>query len=59
MWVEVTSWKENLIRGCLESEPTNVPNLHGGQVLKSGRETLLITFEGMPTGEQKEIPRAH
>jgi len=34
MWVEVTSWKGNLIRGTLESEPASVPDLHGGQVIE-------------------------
>jgi uncharacterized protein YegJ (DUF2314 family) len=34
MWVEITSWKGNLIRGTLENQPFNVPNLHGGQVVE-------------------------
>jgi len=34
MWVEVTSWKGNLIRGTLENQPFNVPNLHAGQVVE-------------------------
>lgn len=31
MWVEVTSWKGDQIRGLLRNEPFNIPNLHAGQ----------------------------
>jgi uncharacterized protein YegJ (DUF2314 family) len=34
MWVEITSWKGNLIRGTLENEPFNVPGLHRGQIVE-------------------------
>jgi uncharacterized protein YegJ (DUF2314 family) len=34
MWVEITFWKGNLIRGTLENEPFNIPDLHGGQVVE-------------------------
>jgi len=34
MWVEVNSWKGNLIRGTLENQPFNVPDLHAGQVVE-------------------------
>jgi uncharacterized protein YegJ (DUF2314 family) len=34
MWVEITSWKGSLIRGTLENQPFNVPDLHAGQVVE-------------------------
>jgi len=34
MWVEVTFWKGNLIRGTLQNEPYKIPDLHGGQVVE-------------------------
>jgi len=34
MWVEITSWKGNLIRGILENDPFNVPELHAGQIVE-------------------------
>jgi uncharacterized protein YegJ (DUF2314 family) len=34
MWVEITNWKGNLIRGTLENQPFNVPDLHAGQVVE-------------------------
>jgi uncharacterized protein YegJ (DUF2314 family) len=34
MWVEITSWKGNLIRGTLENEPFNIPTLHRGQIVE-------------------------
>lgn len=34
MWVEVTFWKGNLIRGTLQNEPYNIPDLHSGQVVE-------------------------
>jgi uncharacterized protein YegJ (DUF2314 family) len=34
MWVEITFWKGNLIRGTLENEPFNIPGLRGGQVVE-------------------------
>jgi uncharacterized protein YegJ (DUF2314 family) len=33
MWVEVTSWQGDEIRGLLKNEPFNIPNLHGGQIV--------------------------
>lgn len=34
MWVEVTSWDGDAIGGLLKNEPANIPNLHGGQMVK-------------------------
>ena len=50
MWVEVTSWKGNLIRGTLESEPTNVPNLHGDQVIEVWQGDVVDYLRGYADG---------
>jgi uncharacterized protein YegJ (DUF2314 family) len=34
MWVEVTAWNGNVIRGILDNTPEEVPNLHAGQVVE-------------------------
>jgi uncharacterized protein YegJ (DUF2314 family) len=34
MWVEITSWKGNVIRGILENEPVNISDLHSGQIVE-------------------------
>lgn len=38
MWVEVSSWKDGNIKGLLENDPFNVPNLHAGQVVEVRQE---------------------
>jgi len=50
MWVEVTSWKGSLIRGTLESEPTNVPGLHGGQVIEIWQGDVVDYLRGYSDG---------
>jgi uncharacterized protein YegJ (DUF2314 family) len=40
MWVEVTSWKNNEIKGLLQNDPSNVPNLHSGQVVDVRQEEV-------------------
>jgi len=59
MWVEITSWKGNLIRGILENDPFNVPDLHGGQVVEVSQGNIFDyirqypdkRWEGNTTGE--------
>ena len=34
MWVEVTAWNDDKIRGLLRNEPYKILKLHGGQVVK-------------------------
>jgi len=31
MWVAVTTWKDNKIKGLLQNEPSEIPSLHAGQ----------------------------
>jgi uncharacterized protein YegJ (DUF2314 family) len=58
MWVEVTSWEGNRIKGILKSEPIAVPDLHAGQVVEVNQEHVFDyvrryadgTEEGNETG---------
>src|SRR5581483_3896415 len=40
MWVEVTSWKGNKIKGLLQNAPFNVPTLHPGQMVEVREEDV-------------------
>ena len=40
MWVEVTSWKGDRIRGFLRNEPFNIPTLHIGQEVEVSAATV-------------------
>lgn len=40
MWVEVTAWDGDAISGLLKNEPFNIPNLHGGQMVKVSQEEV-------------------
>jgi len=59
MWVEVTSWKGSKIKGLLENQPFNIPDLHSGQIVKVREEDVFDYLwqysdgreEGNTTGE--------
>ena len=59
MWVEVTSWKGSKIKGLLENQPFNIPDLHSGQIVKVREEDVFDYVwqysdgreEGNTTGE--------
>jgi uncharacterized protein YegJ (DUF2314 family) len=53
LWVEVTSWKGNLVRGTLESEPTNVPDLRGGQVIEIWQGDIVDYLRGYADGRSE------
>ena len=40
MWVEVTSWKGDKIKGLLQNEPYNVPTLHSGQIVEVSQTSV-------------------
>jgi uncharacterized protein YegJ (DUF2314 family) len=68
MWVEITSWKGSLLRGTLQNEPFNIPDLHGGQIVEIWQADVFDYIrqypdkrkEGNTTGEiirnQQESP---
>jgi uncharacterized protein YegJ (DUF2314 family) len=59
MWVEVTAWKGDTIKGLLKNEPFNIPDLHGGQIVEVSEARVFDylrkhadgTVEGNETGE--------
>jgi uncharacterized protein YegJ (DUF2314 family) len=59
MWVEVTAWNGDSIRGLLQNDPENVPDLKSGQVVTVSQsdvfDYILVhaggTTEGNETGE--------
>jgi uncharacterized protein YegJ (DUF2314 family) len=53
MWVEVTSWKGSKIRGLLENEPLNVPDLHGGQIVEIREGDVFDYLLQHPDGSQE------
>lgn len=65
MWVEVTSWKGETIKGLLQNEPFDVPGLHSGQVVEVSQKIVFDyiqkhadgTREGNETGKIMEKQR--
>ena len=53
MWVEVTSWKGDKIRGLLKNEPFNIPDLHGGQVVEVPETDVFDYIRKFPDGTQE------
>jgi len=50
MWVEVTAWEGNNIKGLLKNEPYNIPTLHGGQIVKVNQEDVFDFIRRYPNG---------
>ena len=58
MWVEITAWDGNSIKGLLKNEPFHIPSLHGGQIVEVNQEDIFDyikeyadgTREGNKTG---------
>jgi uncharacterized protein YegJ (DUF2314 family) len=40
MWVEITNWKSDNIKGLLENEPFHNPSLHSGQIVQVNQEDI-------------------
>ena len=49
MWVEVTGWKDNQIKGLLKNEPSYVPGLHAGQSVQMREEDVFDYLRQYPT----------
>jgi uncharacterized protein YegJ (DUF2314 family) len=56
MWLEVTSWKGDKIKGLLRNEPYGVPNLHSGQTVGVSQATVFDYIrkrsDGTPEGNE-------
>jgi uncharacterized protein YegJ (DUF2314 family) len=53
MWVEVTSWKGDKIRGLLKNEPFNIPSLHGGQMVEVSESKVFDYIRRHADGTQE------
>ena len=50
MWVEVQSWKGEVIRGMLKNEPFFIPTLHGGQTVDVAQDDVFDYLHTFPDG---------
>jgi uncharacterized protein YegJ (DUF2314 family) len=48
MWVEVTSWKDDQIKGLLLNEPFTIPTLHAGQTVEVRQEAVFDYIRRYP-----------
>jgi len=53
MWVEITSWKGNRIKGLLKNEPFDIPSLHSGQIVKVNQQDVFDYIRYFPDGTQE------
>lgn len=53
MWVEITEWKGNRIRGLLKNEPFDIPGLHGGQIVLVQEEKVFDYIRRYPSGREE------
>ncbi len=53
MWVEVTSWKQQKIKGLLQNEPYEIPTLHGGQVVEVNEQDVFDYIRKYPDERQE------
>lgn len=53
MWVEVTSWKGNTIKGLLKNEPFEIPDLHAGQEVEISQEDVFDFIRRKPDGTEE------
>jgi uncharacterized protein YegJ (DUF2314 family) len=59
MWVEVSSWKSNRIRGLLSNEPEEIPDLHAGATVDVEEDDVFdyIHYKADGTAEGNETGR--
>lgn len=50
MWVEVLSWKGEIITGLLKNEPHHIPNLKGGSEVTVNQEDIFDYIRSYPDG---------
>ncbi len=53
MWVEVTEWNGDNIRGVLNNEPYYIPSLHSGQIVEIMQEDVFDYIRRHPDGTQE------
>ncbi len=53
MWVEVTEWQGNQIKGLLKNEPKQIPQLHGGQMVSVRQDEVFDFIRRFPDGTEE------
>jgi uncharacterized protein YegJ (DUF2314 family) len=53
MWVEVTSWNGDDIKGLLQNEPQIIPDLQAGQTVKISEEKVFDYIRRLPDGKEE------
>jgi len=60
MWVEIAEWSDDgSIRGLLQNEPFNIPNLHAGQEVAVKEADLFDYIHQKPDGTQTRNTTRH
>ena len=52
MWIEVTKWEGEKVKGLLKNEPFNIPKLHGGQIVEIDESKIFDYIRRLPDGTQ-------
>ena len=53
MWVEITSWKGDIISGLLRNDPEFVPNLHAGQRVEVRQQDVFDYIRNFADGKSE------
>jgi uncharacterized protein YegJ (DUF2314 family) len=48
MWVEVSSWKSDEIKGTLQNDPFKIPDLHAGQIVEVNEKVIFDYIRRYP-----------
>jgi uncharacterized protein YegJ (DUF2314 family) len=53
MWVEISSWNGDNIKGLLRNEPVSIPSLHGGQMVEVSEAKIFDYIHTLPDGTRE------
>lgn len=53
MWVEITSWDGDSIKGLLKNDPFNIPDLEAGQIVEVSQAEVFDYIRRLPDGSQE------
>ncbi|HEY6094852.1 MAG TPA: DUF2314 domain-containing protein [Gallionellaceae bacterium] len=53
MWVEITAWDGDKIKGLLKNEPFQIPSLHGGQIVEVSQQDIFDYIRRYPDGKEE------
>lgn len=53
MWVEITAWQGNKIKGLLRNQPFNIPSLYSGKIVEINQEDVFDYIRHYPDGREE------